>query len=187
MNRQEKSEEIKSLGESFAAAQIAMCADYRGLTVAQMTDLRRELKASGAVGKVVKNTLAKVSIAEVLKEADAAEREKFLQLFNGPSFVVFANDEAVSPAKVLAKFAKNFEVLELKGAWFEGGFVDQSGIKQLSEMPSKEELFAKLLYLLSAPATQIVRLLAAPATQIARVLDAHRAKLQDGKPEEKAE
>jgi len=179
MNRQEKVEEIKSIGDSLSAAQIAMCADYRGLTVDQMTKLRRELKANGAVGKVVKNTLAKVSIAEVLKEADAAEREKFMELFNGPSFVVFANDEAVSPAKVLAKFAKDFEALELKGGWFEDGFVDQAGLKQLSEMPSREELYAKLLHLLTAPATQLVRLLAAPATQFARVLEAQRAKLEE--------
>lgn len=178
MNKQEKQQEIAGLHEQFAKAQIAMLADYRGLTVKQITELRKALHGVGSVSTVVKNTLAKISATQALGDSDSQEREKFLSLLAGPNMVVFAENDPVTSAKILTKFAKEHEKLSLKGAWFEGECIDAKGLEALSNMPSREELLGQLLGLLSAPATQLVRLLQAPATQVVRVLDAQRAKLE---------
>lgn len=178
MNRQEKHDEVKFLNQSFQKTQIAICADYRGLTVAQVTKLRRELTSAGAKARVVKNTLARLAVNEVFKAAEDAERERFLKIFDGPCFVVFSEKDPVSPSKILAAFAKANEKFTIKGAWLEGAFVDKAGVGQLATMPGKEELLGKLLNLMLAPATQLVRLLQAPGTQLVRVLEAQRAKLE---------
>jgi large subunit ribosomal protein L10 len=178
MDRQEKRQEVEFLNDCFTKAQIALCADYRGLTVAQVTKLRRELTKVGARARVVKNTLARIAVQDVFKSAEQAELERFTKIFDGPSFVVFSEKDPVAPSKVLATFAKDNEKFSIKGAWFEGAFVDKSGVGQLATMPGKEELLGKLLNLLLAPATQLVRLMQAPGTQLVRVLDAQRAKLE---------
>lgn len=178
MDRADKQAEIEFLNGCFSGNQIAMCADYRGLTVAQLNGLRRELRDVGATSKVVKNTLAKISARESLKDSASEQVDKFLELFSGPSFIVFASDDVVSPAKVIAKYGKNLQQFEIKGGWFEGSFLDGEGVKQISMLPSREELYAQLLRLMNAPATQLVRLLQAPAQQIAQVVEAHRTNLE---------
>jgi large subunit ribosomal protein L10 len=178
MERAEKHQEVQLLEGKLTSSPMALCTDYRGLSVEQMTLLRRELKANGAVGRVVKNTLARLSVEQGLAQADQAEREKFAALFTGPSFLIFAGEDVVGPSKVLAKFAKEWDKLEIKGGWFEGAFVDASGVEQLSKLPSKEELYSQLLSVISAPATQVVRLLSAPAGQLVRLLGAYKDKLE---------
>jgi large subunit ribosomal protein L10 len=178
MNKDEKQAEISGLQESFSKAQIALLADYRGLTVAEITELRKALKGAGSVGRVVKNTLAKISAKQALKDSGDSEIEKFLALLNGPNMVVFSEGDPVASAKVLTQFAKEHEKLSLTGAWFEGECIDVKGVEALSSLPSREELLGKLLALINAPATQLVRLLQAPSTQVVRVLDAYRAKLE---------
>ncbi len=179
MDKAEKIQEVESLKGAFSSSIVALCADYRGLTVEQATNLRAGLKEQGAYGKVVKNTLAKISVNEAHKEADQEEVQKFVATLDGPSFVVFSEADPVSPAKVLAKFAKEYEALEIKGGFFEGKYLDIAEVHNLSSMPSKEELYAKLLSVISAPATKVVQLLQAPATQLTRVIDAQRAKLEE--------
>lgn len=181
MNRSEKQSEVEFLKESFGGTAIALCADYRGLTVSQITALRRDLKNSGAKARVVKNTLARIAIKEMFKEAEAAELERFIKIFDGPCFVVFSDTDPVGPSKIISKYAKDIESFKIKGAWLEGAFVDNSGVGMLANMPGKNELLAKLLNLMLAPATQLVRLLSAPATQVVRVLDAQREKIEQTK------
>lgn len=178
MERAEKQKEVDFINEALGRAEIALCADYRGLTVAQVTTLRRELHQAGAKARVVKNTLSRLAVKEAFKSAEQAELERFLKIFEGPTMIVFSDTDPVSPSKVLAKFAKANDKLQIKGAWLEGAFVDSSGVGSLADMPGKEELLAKLLNLMLAPATQLVRLMQAPATQVARVLEAQRAKLE---------
>jgi len=178
MNRAGKQAEISFLSDCAAKAQIMLCADYHGLTVSEMTDLRRRLRAGGSFGRVAKNTLARLSIEKAFQECEANEREKFLALFEGPNFVVFANEDPVASAKVIAQFAKEHKSLEIKGGWFEGKFADLAKIKALSTLPSREELLAQLLNLISAPASQLVQLLQAPSRQLVQVLDGHRTNLE---------
>lgn len=180
MDRAERQAEVDFLAKGFQSTQIALCADYRGLTVAQITKLRKELRANKAIGRVVKNTLARISANKVYTDSNAAELEKFSELFTGPSLLVFSESDPVSPAKVLAKFAKDNKKLQIKGGWFEGKFVDAKGVDTLSQMPSKEELLGKLLALLNAPATQLLRLMKEPSAQVVRVIAAQKDKLEKG-------
>lgn len=178
MERSEKVQEVEFVNQALSAAEIALCADYRGLTVGEVTSLRRELYQAGAKARVVKNTLSRLAVKEAYKSADQTQLERFLKIFEGPTMIIYSDKDPVSPSKVLAKFAKANKKLEVKGAWLEGAFVDAQGVGTLAEMPGKEELLAKLLNLMLAPATQLVRLLNAPGTQVVRVLDAQRAKLE---------
>lgn len=178
MDRAEKQVEIENIGASFVGAQVALCADYRGLTVAEITALRKELRKNGARGKVVKNTLARLAAEKAYKDADAEHLKKFMQLFEGPSLVIYSETDPVAPAKVVYAFAKDHQNLKIKGGWIDGQFIDVAGAESLSKMPGREETLAKLLALIAAPATQLVRLLAAPATQVVRVVDAHRGNLE---------
>lgn len=178
MERADKDKQLEYLDKRFEAAQLALCADYRGLTVAEISELRSELRKSGAQAKVIKNTLAKISAGKVYKDAEASELEQFLGLFQGPSFVVFSDDDPVSPAKAVTKFAKTHEAFEVKGGWFEGNFLDDNKVTELSNMPSREETLAKLLNLIGTPATQLVRILNAPASKLTQVLEAYRVKLE---------
>lgn len=178
MNREEKSKEVETLTDYFAKAAVALAADYRGLTVAQMNALRKTLRESGCVGRVSKNTLIKLSLKKAHKEDAAAA--KFSDALEGPSLVVFSMTDAVAPAKVLAKFAKENTKLQVRAAILDGQFYDSNGVEELSKLPSKEEVFAKLLMLLNAPATKLLRVIKEPGAQLARAVDAYRQKLEKG-------
>ena len=178
MERSEKHAEVELLNDSFKSSQIAFCADYRGLTVAKITALRRELNKANARARVVKNTLVTLAAKKAFSDAQGPELERFLKVFEGPSFVVLADGDPIAPAKVLAKFAKDNDKLSIKGAWFEGAFVDKAGVVSLSTMPGREETFAKLLSLMMAPATQLVRLIKEPSAQLVRTIEAHRVNLE---------
>jgi large subunit ribosomal protein L10 len=178
MNRAEKQTEIEMLSGAFSGSAIALCADYRGLTVSEIGSLRSELRKTGSSSRVVKNTLAKIAAGKAYEATAGEELDKFLGLFQGPNFIVFSDEDPVAPAKVIAKFAKEHGHLEIKGAWFDGGFVDVEGVKQLSTMPSKEELLAKLLNLMNAPATQLLQVMQAPSREVVQVLEAQRAEIE---------
>ncbi len=181
MERAEKHAEVENLGSSFKSAQIAICAHYQGLSVSQITGLRKKLNASGLSGKVVKNTLASLAAERSLKDGGEEQLKKFLELFNGPSFLVFSEKDPVTPAKLLSEFGKENEAFKIKGAWFENNFLDGNAVDTLSKLPSREENIAKLLALLNTPATQLLRLMQEPAARLARVLGALRDKLEAGK------
>lgn len=171
--RAAKEKEVEMLTGSFAAADLVMCADYRGLTVSEITELRNQLRKVGAVSRVVKNTLAKISAGAAYDGGESGELEKFIDLFCGPSFLVFANDDLVAPAKVVSDFKKENEVFEIKGGWFEGKFINEDGVIAVSKLPSREETLQKLLGLINAPATQLARVIQAPGQQVVQVLGAH--------------
>ena len=177
MNRAEKQVELELLTGKFTGSQLALCAEYRGLTVGQITNLRRELRQSGAVGRVVKCTLARLAVEKSLKNTTSGEAAKFEGMLKGPVMLVFSNDP-VGPSKVITKFAKTAEALKIKGGWFEGVCLDKAGVEQLATMPSREEILGKLLALINAPATQLLRLMQAPAEQTVRVIDAQRQKIE---------
>lgn len=173
MLRSTKESIVNGLQERLKDSQIALCADYRGLTVDQMGELRNELRAVNASAKVVKNSLLKRSFANAHEEK-GPEEEKFLDLLQGPTLLISAIDDPIGPAKVLAKYVKEFEHLEAKGGYFEGEFLTEAKIQQLSKMPGREELLGKLLRTILAPGTNLVRLLNEPGSQVVRVIDAHR-------------
>jgi large subunit ribosomal protein L10 len=177
MDKAEKQVELESIVASFSKAQVAVCADYRGLTVAQVTNLRRELKKAGCEARVVKNTLARLAVNKVVTDGKQDEVEKFLQTIVGPTLVVTNAEDAIAPTKVLVKFAKENDKFRVKGCWLDGAYVDAAGVDSLSKMPGREETFAMLLSLISAPATRLVRVLSEPGAQVVRSIEAYRKKL----------
>lgn len=178
MERTEKDEEIGLLVDWMQNSQIALCADYRGLSVSQFSTLRRELRNVGSKARVVKNTLARISAKKAWESKGVKGLDEFLGVLNGPSLLVVSNDDPVGPSKVLAKFAKDSQKLTVKGGLFENNFLGKAEVEQLATLPSREEVFGQLLRVISAPATQVVRLMQTPGTQMVRLLEEYRKKLE---------
>ncbi len=165
MERAEKAELVTSLNGVLKDTGVVIVAHYAGLTVAQMTQLRRRMKDAGGSVKVAKNRLAKLA----LKGTDA---ESIIGLLKGPTVLAYSNDP-VGTAKVATTFAKEYDKLVILGASMGKVVLDPSGVKTLAELPSLDELRAKILGLLQAPAGKIARLIAEPGSQLARVVKAY--------------
>jgi large subunit ribosomal protein L10 len=163
----EKAETVVAVHQRLKAAKMAIVTEYRGLTVQQMTKLRRQIRDVSGEYQVIKNTL----VRRALKDTAFGDLEKLLQ---GPNGWVFAYDDPVILSKALIKFADDNDKLAIKGGVFEGRFMDTAGVKVLSQMPSKPELQAKLLALINAPATQLLRTIQEPGAQMVRLLESLR-------------
>jgi large subunit ribosomal protein L10 len=165
VERAEKAELVTSLNTVFKDADVVIVAHYAGLTVAQMTQLRRRMKDVGGSVKVAKNRLAKLA----LMGTDAAG---IADLFTGPTVLAYSKDP-VGTAKVATTFAKDFDKLIILGAAMGTTVLDPNGVKALAELPSLDALRAKILGLIQAPASQLARLIAEPGGQLARVVKAY--------------
>jgi len=170
---------VDSLKASLKSAQIAVCADFRGLTVAEATAFRRELRSVGAGALVVKNTLARLASNQAFEDGSQGELDKFIKAFNGQSLIVYSSVDPVSPAKILAKYGGEKGKIAVKGAMLDGRFLDAAGIDAVSKLPGREELLSQLLRLMNTPATRVARLIAAPGTRVVRVINAQREKLAE--------
>jgi large subunit ribosomal protein L10 len=163
----EKADMVAAVEERLKAAKMAIVTEYRGLNVAQITRLRREIRQVSGEYQVIKNTLIK----RALKGTVYADLERLL---DGPNGWVFAYDDPVVLSKTLIKFADENDKLAIKGGVFEGQFMDPARVKVLSQMPSKPELQAKLLATIQAPATQLARLVQEPGARVVRLLETLR-------------
>ena len=126
--------------------------DYRGLTVEQDTQLRKQLREAGVVYKVYKNTLVKRAIA-------GTEFEAMSEMLEGPSAIAISATDATAPARILNNFAKTAPALELKCGVVEGTYYDVNGIKAVAEIPSRDELLSKLLGSMQSPITNFARVI----------------------------
>lgn len=165
MNRTEKEQIVQELAEKLGGTKAAFIADYRGINVEQVTNLRRELVAAGVDYRVVKNSLLKLAS----KDSPAAELEKFCA---GPTAIAMAGDDVVAPAKILTKYADEIDAFELKAGVLDGKLIDLDGIKALSKLPSREELLAKALSSMNAPVSNFVGTVAAIPRSLVQVLNA---------------
>jgi large subunit ribosomal protein L10 len=165
VEKAQKAELVTTLNTVFKDTDVIVVAHYTGLTVAQMTQFRRRMKDVGGTVKVAKNRLAKLA----LKGTDAAG---IADLFKGPTVLAYSKDP-VGTAKVATAFAKDFDKLVILGAAMGTTVLDAQGVKTLAELPSLDELRAKILGLIQAPAGKIARLVAEPGSQLARVIKAH--------------
>jgi large subunit ribosomal protein L10 len=163
----EKAETVGAVHQLLRSAKMAVVTEYRGLSVAQMTRLRREIRDASGEYQVIKNTL----VRRALKETAFGDLEKLLE---GPNGWVFAYEDPVVLSKALCKFADDNDKLKIKGAVFEGQFMDSASVKVLSQMPSKPELQAKLLAMINAPATHLVRLIQEPGARVVRLMESLR-------------
>ncbi|HSK48486.1 MAG TPA: 50S ribosomal protein L10 [Coriobacteriia bacterium] len=160
-----KEELVAEIKERFNGSQAVIMADFRGLTVKQMQQLRVSVREAGGDIKIYKNSLTEIAIRELA----LPNMDEFL---GGPTAFVFIAEDAVAPAKALAAFAKQHKALELKGGFVQNQVVGADGVKAIATLPSREELIAKLLGTMQNPLTGTVRVLAGPARAFATVLDA---------------
>ena len=143
---------VQAIADDIKDAQSVVLVDYRGLTVAQDTELRKQLREAGVIYKVCKNTMMK----RAFEGTEFAGMEEYLE---GPSALVVSKDDATAPARIICKFAKTAEALEVKAGVVEGNVYDAAGINELSKVPSREELLSKLLGSLQSPITNLARVL----------------------------
>jgi large subunit ribosomal protein L10 len=170
MDRRTKETEVGDLKEIFGKATTAVVAEYKGLTVAEISALRRELREVAGEYRVAKNTLISLAI-------EGSPYLSLKELLTGQNGLVIGYGDAVGLAKIVTRYAKENQKFTVKGGVTDGQFLAASGVETLSQLPSHEALRAQLLGLLSRPAGQLVSTLAAPGAQLARVLDARKSQL----------
>jgi large subunit ribosomal protein L10 len=172
MNRTEKQQMIDELHKELESSPHAVLVDFRGLSVPAATEFRKRMRASGSRYRVVKNSLA-------LRASKGTALERLQSKLEGTTGIAYTGDDPVALAKVLVDFAKDHPALSVKAGVVAGSQVlDAEGVKALSTMPGLPELRARLLGLLQAPATRLVRLLGTPGNELARVIKAHQDKLE---------
>ena len=168
MERSEKAELVATLNKTFQSAELVIVTQQAGLTVAEITDLRRQMRAAGAGLKVSKNRLTRRAL-------EGTRYQPLSDLFKGPTAVAYSKDP-VAAAKVAVGFADKNEKLKIIGGSLGERKLDVAGIKALATLPSLQEMRAKVVGLIAAPATRLATVLGAPAAQLARVVGAHSRK-----------
>ncbi len=164
MERAQKQELVATMHDTFSEAGVIVVAHYIGLTVAEMTELRSQMKEAGGRVKVAKNRLVKRAL-------EGTDAEGIQDLFEGPTCVAFSEDPIAAP-KIAVEFAMKNEKLVILGGAMGPTVLDANAVKSLASLPSLDELRAILVGLLQAPATKIARVIQEPGGQLARVLQA---------------
>lgn len=167
MDRGQKEELVADMHQTFEDANMVVVTHYSGLTVAEISALRREMRDAGASFKVTKNRLTRRAI-------DGTKFSPLSDMFTGPTAIAYS-DDPVAPAKVAVKFAKSNDKLVVLGGALGEEMLDVDGIKALASLPGLDELRAKIVGMISTPATRIAGVLQAPGGQIARVISAKAA------------
>lgn len=168
MHREQKKEQVAELEQIFNDSSSVILTHYHGLTVSEITELRKQLRENNAKFKVVKNTLSKIAASQV--KIDGVN-----QYLSGPTAIAYSED-AVAAAKVVAKFAKKNKSLKIVSGVVDNQVYDLDQINKLATLPSLDELRGKLVGLLQAPATKVAGVTQAPAGQLARLFSAYANK-----------
>ena len=158
---------VQEINAVATAAHSAVAADYRGLTVAEMTELRAQAKREHVYLRVVRNTLAR-------RAFEGTQFECMSDALNGPLVLAFSQEEPGGAARVIKKFAKSNEKLEVRLVSFDGKLLEPAGIDMLAALPTREGALAQLMSVMLAPASKLVRTLAEPHARLARVLSAYQ-------------
>ncbi|RJO61489.1 50S ribosomal protein L10 [candidate division WS5 bacterium] len=166
MTRKKKEELVETLAERLEKSKAAVFTDYKGLTVEEINEVRNNLREKGIEFKVIKNTLFGLAVKRAKLDIDPKE------LANHPVAVAFGYDDEVAPAKVVFNFAKDHESLEIVGGILEGKSIDAASVKSLAQMPSREELIAKMIGSMNAPVSNFVGVMHANLRNVVGVLNA---------------
>ncbi|MDQ3281851.1 MAG: 50S ribosomal protein L10 [Acidobacteriota bacterium] len=164
MNRNEKAEAISELTDNIGTATNAFVLDFKGITVPQVTELRKQVRESGSNYVVIKNTLALIAVKDT-------PLTKLSNHFSGMTAVAYNTSDPVALAKVLTKFAKDVPTVQFKGAMLAGQVVAANEIQNIANLPSREELLGKLLYLMQHPIRGLAVVLNGSLRNLAVVLD----------------
>ena len=165
MERAEKREVVTALHDVFAKTGVVVVAHYAGLTVAQMTRLRSDMRSAGGQVKVAKNRLVKLAL-------EGTDAKGIADLLKGPTCLAYSADPIAAP-KAAVKFAKANEKFVILGGAMGTTVLDAKGVNSLADLPSLDELRGKLIGLFQAPASKIARTLNEPGAQLARVFGAY--------------
>jgi large subunit ribosomal protein L10 len=168
VDRSEKEKLVTTLHETLKKAELVVITQQSGLTVAEVTNLRRQMRQAGAGYKVTKNRLARLAL-------EGTKFEGLKEMFTGPTAIAYSADP-IAAAKVAVTYANSNEKLKIVGGAMAGQVLDPSGIKALATLPSLDQLRAKIIRILVTPATRVASVLQAPAGQLARVLKAYASK-----------
>tara|TARA_B100000686_G_C16666207_1_gene903734 strand:+ start:271 stop:777 length:507 start_codon:yes stop_codon:yes gene_type:complete len=168
LDRAQKEEQVASLNDIFVGAGVLVVAKNEGLSVSEFTDLRRKVRHSGGSIKVAKNRLVKIAL-------QGTKYDQISDLFVGPTTIAYS-DDVISAPKTLADFAKTNEKLVIVGGAMGDTRLDVAGVKALANLPSFDELRAKLISLINTPATRIVGVTNGAGSQLARIIAAYSSK-----------
>ena len=172
MDRAQKRRLVESLQHDLVGAACVVVTHQVGLSVAEATQLRQQVRSAGATFRVTKNRLAKRALS-------GTPFEQLTPLFSGPTAIAFSRDPVAAP-RVVVQYANRNEKLTVIGGGLAGQQLDAAGVRELASLPSLDELRGKLIGLLQAPAAQIARVLQAPAGQVARLFAAYSEKQGEG-------
>lgn len=170
--KEQKVEQVELLTDKLKRAKVAVLTDYRGLTVAQIQELRGKLRGGNVEYRVVKNTLAR-------RAADAAGMKALEAELKGPVAIAFGYDDLSVPSRLINDFVKTTRLkLDITGGLVEGRVFTPDQVKQLADLPSRETLIAQLLGTLQSPVGQLVGIMQTPVQQLIGVLNAYKTKLE---------
>ena len=170
MKRSEKKEFVQKLKDEIDTSSSVIVAHYSGLTVEESDQLRSEMRSNGAKFKVTKNRLTKLALEQT-------QFKNIVDLFTGPTAIAYS-DDPVAPAKVAVSFEKKLEKFKIVGGGYDGEKIDLDKINFLATLPSLDQIRAKLLGLLNAPAQKIASITQAPGGQLARLINARSEQLE---------
>lgn len=163
--KQEKAKVVDEIRQHFEGSSSAVLVDYRGLTVEEVTELRSKFREAGAVYKVYKNTMTELAAKQLGYDG-------LVEHLKGPTAIAFGVEDPVAPAKIITETIKKLKKMELKAGVVEGKVIDVDGVKSLAELPSKEELIAKMLGSMNAPITNLVGVLSGTTRNLVYALNA---------------
>ena len=168
MNKEAKKNYVEEMIKNFTANESVMIAQYQGLNVIELDELRKELRDKGILFKITKNRITKIAI----KETPVKDLEKY---FTGPTAAAISSDP-ITTAKILTKFAKSHDKLKIVAGFMDGKVLDQKEVAIIATLPSLEEARAKIVGILAAPAQKIISILLAPGSKIANLARAKSLK-----------
>ena len=171
-NREEKAQAISEFTEGIGSATNAFVLDFKGITVPQVTELRKQVRESGSHYVVIKNTLALIAVKDT-------PLTKLTGHFNGMTAVAYNATDAVALAKVLTRFAKDVPAVQFKGAMLGGQVVAATEVQNIANLPSRDELVSKLLFMLQSPIRGLATVLAANIRNLAVVIDQVRQQKEE--------
>lgn len=167
VSREDKQVQVQELVEKLGSAKGAVLTDYKGISVAKITELRKQLRQADVEFKVVKNTLAKRATAELgISGMDA--------YFEGPTAIAFSLTDPVAPAKTVSEFIKTQKMLEIKAGLVEGKVISSEGVQALADLPPREVLIAQVVGTMAAPLSGFLNVLQGPVRKLGYALEAIR-------------